>query len=214
MVLGQTEQQIRATYDAVADTYADHFRSTEPEDAADLRMIGAFVSLLPPSPQVLDAGCGAGRMLPFLHGLGCQAEGIDLSSDMVRRAQGDHPTFRTQMASLLDLPFADGHFDGALYWYSTIHTPDDGLPAVLDEARRVVRPGGYICVGFQTGIGVVDVSGGYRARGHDVRLLRYNRSAASLADALQRGGFTEHSRLDRGPRNSEQDGQAVLIAQR
>ena len=33
-------------------------------------------------------------------------------------------------------------FDAAMYWYSTIHSPDDALPRIAAEAARVVRPGG------------------------------------------------------------------------
>ena len=66
---------MRLAYDEVADTYADHFRSTEPELPVELAMIEHFASLLPGDRRVLDAGCGAGRMLPLLAALGCQVEG-------------------------------------------------------------------------------------------------------------------------------------------
>ncbi len=70
---------MRWAYDEVADTYADHFRSTEPELPAELGMIDHFAALLPGDRRVLDAGCVAGRMLPILAGLGCQVEGVDFS---------------------------------------------------------------------------------------------------------------------------------------
>ncbi|MCT1602810.1 class I SAM-dependent methyltransferase [Kocuria sp. p3-SID1433] len=87
------EALTRTSYNVVADVYADHFRTTEGEQPIDLATIDHFVALLHEPRVVLDAGCGAGRMLPYLAGRGCHAEGIDLSPNMVRRARADHPDF-------------------------------------------------------------------------------------------------------------------------
>ena len=46
-------------------------------------MVEHFVSLLPGERRVLDAGCGAGRMMPVLAAHGCRVEGVDLSPEMV-----------------------------------------------------------------------------------------------------------------------------------
>ncbi len=89
---------MRLAYDEVADTYADQFRSTEPELPVELAMLEHFVSLLPGERRVLDAGCGAGRMLPVLAGLGCLVEGVDLSPELVRRCRPDHAAFSSQVA--------------------------------------------------------------------------------------------------------------------
>ena len=142
---------MQRAYDTVADTYADFFRSTDPEQPADLAEIDRFVSLLPPRPRVLDAGCGAGRMMPVRDALGCDVAGVDLSPQMIRRARLDHPSFRSQVASLAHLPFDDEAFDGTFYWYSAIHSPDTDIPRILAEAKRVTRRDGLILVASQTG---------------------------------------------------------------
>ena len=64
------EVATRSAYDVVADAYADHFRSTEPEQPIDLAMIDHFAGLLPQPRRVLDAGCGAARLMPYLAALG------------------------------------------------------------------------------------------------------------------------------------------------
>ena len=62
----ETEEALtRTAYNVVADVYADHFRTTEGEQPIDLAMIDHFVALLHEPRVVLDAGCGAGRMLPY-----------------------------------------------------------------------------------------------------------------------------------------------------
>lgn len=107
---------MRRAYDEVADAYVDHLRSTEPELPAELGMIDHFASLRPGDRRVLDAGCGTGRMLPALAGLGCCVEGVDLSPGMIRRSRRDHGWFPSQVASIADLPFPDGSFDGVFSW--------------------------------------------------------------------------------------------------
>ena len=208
----QGEGDVRAAYDEVADSYADHYRSTEPEQPIELAMIEHFASLLPGERRVLDAGCGAGRMLPVLAGLNCRVEGVDLSAGMVRRAQLDHPAFTTRIASLTQLPYPDGSFDGYFSWYSTIHSPDDVLPQILVEASRVLRPGGVLIAAFQSGRGTRDVSTAYRRHGHDITLERYNRTPDHLAAVMAEAGLQEAARLERRPAGAhERDSQTVLI---
>ncbi|WP_415853919.1 class I SAM-dependent methyltransferase [Sinomonas sp. G460-2] len=208
----QDELAVQRAYDQVADTYANHFRSTEPELPVDLGMIELFASFLPSGKRVLDAGCGAGRMMPVLETFGCQVEGIDLSPEMIRRAQQDHPSFPSQVASISALPFPDGSFDGVFSWYSTIHSPGPDLPRILAEARRVLRPAGLLLVAFQTGQGVRDLSEAYRRLGHNITLRRYDRTPEGLGRLLTSASMTEVARLERAAASHERTGQAVLIA--
>ncbi|OMH36986.1 bifunctional 2-polyprenyl-6-hydroxyphenol methylase/3-demethylubiquinol 3-O-methyltransferase UbiG [Tersicoccus sp. Bi-70] len=204
------DDAVRRAYDTVADAYADAFTSTEPELPVDLAMIEHFVSLLAEPRDVLDAGCGAGRMMPLLAGLGCRVQGVDLSPGMIQRAQRDHGQFPSRVAALTDLPLPDG----VLSWYSTIHTPDGELPGVLTELRRVLRPGGHILLAFQSGKGVTDVSPAYRDRGHDVTLRRHNRSADRVAAELRTVGMEKVALLERAAASHERTAQAVVIALR
>lgn len=208
----QDDPAVQRAYDEVAKTYADHFRSTEPELPVDLGMIEYFASLLPGDKHVLDAGCGAGRMMPVLAKLRCQVEGVDLSPGMINCARHDQPLFRSQVASIRNLPFPDGSFDGVFSWYSTIHTPDAELPHVVTEARRILRSGGLYLVAFQTGQGIRDVSEGYRRRGHDIVLYRYERAPDDLGRLVASAGMTEIGRLERAAASHERTGQAILIA--
>jgi SAM-dependent methyltransferase len=208
-----SEIEVKAVYDEVASDYADHFPSTEPEQPIELAMVAHFAALLPQtSRDVLDAGCGAGRMLPVLAGAGCHAVGVDLSEGMVRRARQDHPGFDTRVGSITALPQPDDSFDGVFYWYSTIHTPDEALATVFAQARRVLRPDGHVLVAFQAGRGPQEVGHGYRRLGHDVQLHRHDRTPDHVADELRSAGFTEVARLVRAPVAPERTPQAVIIA--
>lgn len=207
-----TAAETREAYDEVADTYADHFATTAPEAPIDLAMIAHFTSLLPDGARVLDAGCGAGRMMPVLADLGCDVVGVDLSPEMIRRAALDHPEQPSSVASLTELPFEDGTFDGVFAWYSTIHSSDEEVGTMLREFRRVLCPGGHVLVAFQSGAGVRDVADGYRRRGHDVVLVRWGRSVEWMRRALSAAGFTAVAALDRAAVEGERDGQGFVIA--
>ncbi len=176
-------------------------------------MIDHFVGQLGEAPDVLDAGCGTGRMSRYLTDRGCQVRGIDLSAGMIRMARRDHPDIPTDVGTITELPFEDGSFDGLFYWYSIIHLPDAAVPKVFEEARRVLRPGGQLLVAFQIGAGERDVAGGLRRRGYDVSMSRYHRSPDDVATALRSACFDERARLVRSPAGGhEREGQAVVVA--
>lgn len=206
-------EEVRATYDMVAAEYAFRFPGTEPEQAVELAMIDHLISQLAlPSRDVLDAGCGTGRMSRYLADRGCLVHGVDLSPGMIAMARRDHADIDTRVASMTNLPFPDARFDGILYWYSVIHVSDADVAAAFGEARRVLRPNGVVLVAFQAGEGVRDVAAGYRKLGYDVTLTRFHRTPDQVSGLLAAAGFSEEARLVRGPLAGERDDQAFLIA--
>jgi SAM-dependent methyltransferase len=203
--------EVVATYDTVAALYASRFPTTEPEDPLELAMIDHFVARLGPSPSVLDAGCGTGRMSRYLADRGCRVTGVDLSPGMVAMARRDHPDLAFSVGSIVDLPYADASVDAAMYWYSVIHSPDSLLPRIAAEAVRVVRPGGLVLLAFQVGAGSRDVANGYRALGHDVSITRFDRSLSQMEALLADAGVDVVARLERQPVAGEKEPQGFLI---
>jgi hypothetical protein len=107
---------VRLAYDTVAEDYATHLPDTRVEAPLDLAMIDAFAEVVAASndPQVLDAGCGAGRMSRYLAERGCMVQGVDLSSNMVALARRNHPKLLFTVGSLIDLPYPDEQFAGVM----------------------------------------------------------------------------------------------------
>jgi ubiquinone/menaquinone biosynthesis C-methylase UbiE len=100
---------------------------------------------LPESPNVLDLGCGTGRLLDRLASQypNLQGTGLDLSSEMLQQARqrnrhGDRITF--EKGNTESLPFEAQTFDAAFNTISFLHYPDP--EGVLMEVKRVLRPQG------------------------------------------------------------------------
>ena len=206
-------RSVRHAYDVVAEDYASYLPDTRAEAPLDLAMIDSFAEAVTAggAARVLDAGCGAGRMSRYLAERGCLVEGVDLSSSMVAMARRDHPDLMFTVGSLTDLPYPDDQFAGVMLWYSIIHTPPAGQARIFAEATRVLRPGGHLLVGFQSGEGTRDVAG-YRQFGHEIQLERHLYTADQVASQMEAAGLREVCRLVRRAQGKEKDDQAVLLA--
>ncbi len=215
IVVPEAEEALtRGAYDAVADVYADRFKATEPEQPLELAMIDHFARLCPEPRRVLDAGCGSGRMLPYLAAKGCRPEGVDLSTEMIRRAMSDHPEYPSTVGSLTGLKHSDEEFNGVFSWYSTIHNPNEDIDRMIAEMVRVLHPGGYLLVAFQTGEGMRRVGDGFAALGHDVVMNRYHRPIDRMMAQIVSHDLEIAAQMERAPIAAEADPQAVIIARR
>lgn len=214
-VAGRDAGGVRRAYDEVAELYASRLPDTRAEAPIDLAMVDAFAEAVRSSSEdatVLDAGCGTGRMGRYLSGRGCTVDGLDLSPRMVALARRERPDLRHAVGCLARLPIRAGQYAGVLLWYSIIHTPPAGLSRLFAEAARVLRPGGHLLVGFQTGSGTRDVGERYRRFGHDVELVRHLHTVDEIAAHLGNVGLHETCRTVRRATGSERDAQAFLLA--
>jgi len=98
--------------------------------------------------HILEVGIGTGLNLP-LYPTQCRITGIDLSEEMLEKAQDkvlelglNNVTLKAMDATVLD--FGEGEFDSAVATYTISAVPDP--VGVLREMRRVVKPGGNIVV--------------------------------------------------------------------
>jgi len=91
---------------------------------------------------VLDVGCGAGHDLELLEREGCTAVGVDLSRVMLSEAKARGQ--RLASCAGESLPFRSGAFDACRIERVLMHARDP--IAVLAEATRVIRSGGFLAV--------------------------------------------------------------------
>jgi SAM-dependent methyltransferase len=95
---------------------------------------------------ILDAGCGAGRFLDIASQTDCEVVGVDISSavDAAAATIGDRPNVHIVQASLYELPFRPGAFDGCYCIGVIQHTPDPEKS--VRSLPRLLKPGGRIAV--------------------------------------------------------------------
>jgi ubiquinone/menaquinone biosynthesis C-methylase UbiE len=97
--------------------------------------------------RILDIGSGAGQIIQHLLKYAdhdAAIVGMDISTEMLRRARGRLKSSRPQLlsADLSRLPFADGAFDCLTCGYVLEHLPD-ARPG-LAEMARVLAPDGRL----------------------------------------------------------------------
>ena len=115
-------------------------RSTAAEMAGEL--------LTPAGLRIIDIGCGEGDLTRALALLGAELSGIDPHEGRIERARAAAAEAGVKIAFEVaageDLPYADGAFDVALLSNSLHHVAEDRMAATINEAARMVRPGGLL----------------------------------------------------------------------
>ncbi len=106
---------------------------------------------LTPGMRVLDIGCGPGSITVGLARYVASAEtiGIDQAQEALgaARARAEElkvANVRFEQADVYDVPFPDASFD-VVYGHQILQHLADPV-AALTEARRVLRPGGYVAM--------------------------------------------------------------------
>lgn len=132
----------RAYYDVFAETY------DAPRGGRYHRFVDdAEVALAAPhvaDRDVLEVGCGTGRILHRLAEVARRAVGVDLSPGMLAHAR--ERGLDVHEANATDLPFEDESFDVVVSFKVLAHVEDIGR--ALDEIHRVLRPGGKAVLEF------------------------------------------------------------------
>lgn len=117
--------------------------------AADRPLHRALVELTVAAPlgDLLDIGCGQGRILKLLASRAHRAVGVDIDADARRFARAElllaglpHCTLRK--GDMYTLPFGDGEFDTVIL--DDVLTNAARPVDALTEASRLLRPGGRL----------------------------------------------------------------------
>jgi SAM-dependent methyltransferase len=181
------DHELEQAFDRQAAQFERAPVQTDPTALSRLVAFAAF----PPDSRVLDAGCGPGLVAEALLTAGLRVHGVDLSSEMVRRARqrcfrfGDRASF--EQGSLLSQAPSEA-FDGAISRL-VLHHLDDPLAFVRRQVE-LVRPGGVVVASDHTG----DPEPGAARWHEDIERWRdrthvRNPTPGEIADLLARAGL-------------------------
>ncbi|MFC1510863.1 class I SAM-dependent methyltransferase [Candidatus Margulisiibacteriota bacterium] len=97
--------------------------------------------------KVLDVGFGWGNNLPFLHSLGLDVYGTEITKEMVsdvrKLMKKGNINCDLKCGTNISIPFKDSYFDYLVLW-NVIHyeTSEKDINQALNEYFRVLKPGG------------------------------------------------------------------------
>ncbi|MBN9083430.1 MAG: hypothetical protein BGP04_14460 [Rhizobiales bacterium 62-17] len=100
----------------------------------------------PSDKHLVDVGCGVGSMHDLLMPMFGRITGVDTSSESIAEARDRHPANVYESYDGQRLPLSDRSVDFALTVCVIHHVPVVQWQSFVDEMRRVVRPGGFICI--------------------------------------------------------------------
>jgi len=123
----------------------------------EVRWVRALKNMVPPrlahfdryvtweGAEVLDLGCAGGFMAEAMHDLGARVHGIDPAAEAIAAARAHAEATGRDIAYSVGrgeaLPYPDARFDAVVCVDVLEHVED--WPALLAEAARVLRPGGW-----------------------------------------------------------------------
>ncbi len=189
-------EQISAIYSRIAPLY--DFWAWLTEENARSRCL--HLAAIHDGEDVLEVAVGTGQAFvkileanPSGH-----VEGVDLTAAMLMRAEkkaarSGHRRYRLRVGDAYALDFPNDSFDVLINNYMFDLLPEQDFPTVLEEFKRVLRPGGRLAL--------VNMTQGMRwYNGIWERLYRINPAllggcrGVSLMPLLQKSGFRQTTR--------------------
>jgi len=108
-------------------------------------LIALFQRLAPgPDSSLLDIACGSGLAVRIADSMGARVAGIDAAAELIEIARLRTPAADLRVGSMFALPWPDASFDTAV----SVNGVWGGCEAALNEAYRVLRPGGSFGISF------------------------------------------------------------------
>lgn len=100
---------------------------------------------LPRDSKIIEAGCGTGWIVAALQAQGYDVEGIDSSHALVEKVVADFPALPIGWGDAMHIDKPDAYY-GAYLSFGVIEHRQAGFEPFVNEAYRVLRPGGVACI--------------------------------------------------------------------
>lgn len=104
-----------------------------------------FESYTQPGTVMLEGGCGRGQYVAYYSNRGIQVVGLDFARDALTHLHDRYQNLPLCAGDVANLPFKDEAFD-VYYSGGVVEHFESGTKPALDEAWRVLRPGGILLI--------------------------------------------------------------------
>lgn len=98
--------------------------------------------LQPVKEDILDLGCGTGRLMEFA------THGVDGSTGMLEMAKYKFPGKDLHCSDIALLPFKDNMFNAVFSFHVFMHLEPAKAISIFNEVERVLKPGGLFIFDF------------------------------------------------------------------
>jgi SAM-dependent methyltransferase len=147
---------IRASYDRVADAYAEAIFNELEGKPFDRDLLKRFAAATAGRGPVCDMGCGPGQVARFMRDMGVDVLGLDLSPGMLDQARRLNPDILFRVGDMTALDLDDGSLRAITAFYAIVNLNGELRHRVFREMARVLAPEGLLLLAFHVGREVLD----------------------------------------------------------
>jgi ubiquinone/menaquinone biosynthesis C-methylase UbiE len=141
------QQEITDYYNQLAHQYDDNRFGNSYGQYLHRQERSMLLNMVPKWQEpILSLGCGTGRLMELA------THGADISPAMIDVAKGKYPDKIFTVCSATATPYAAGFFESGFCLHVLMHLPVDRIAAILAEAHRIIKPGGWLAVDFPNSI--------------------------------------------------------------
>ena len=194
--MGQDLNKVEHMYDTVAKEYAEAFSGEHEKKPKDQEILRKFSQEIGGRRPVWDIGCGPGQTTNYLHNLGIQISGLDLSDKMLERAKAIHPEIHFQKGNILKLEFADDSIAGIVAFYAMVHFTREQVGIAFREVSRVLQPGGIFLFTYHIGDQTIRLDE-FLGKKIDIDFMFF--TTDFISSCLDRNGFEKIETIEREP---------------
>jgi ubiquinone/menaquinone biosynthesis C-methylase UbiE len=194
--MAQDVDTIEKVYDALAQEYAEAFSGEHEKKPKDREILRRFAQEIGDRRPVWDFGCGPGQTAYYLHCLGIEISGLDLSERLLEEARRLHPEIHFKKGNILALEFKDDSIAGVVAFYAIIHFTQEQVRTAFREIFRVLQPGGIFLLTYHIGEETIHLDE-FLGKKIDIDFMFF--TTAFMFDCLTESGFAIREIIEREP---------------